>query len=280
MSDYTQGINEHYGSVDLCARIVAAVRAAGLDPARVTRDNLGTFDEFHSGGRPSTRELARLAGLNAEMAVLDAGCGVGGPARTLAAEFGCRVTGLDLTEQFCRAAEMLTGWVGLAGRVSFRCGNALDMPFDAESFDLVWSQNSMMNIEDKGRLFREVARVLRPGGLFAFEAVLAGPVPGIHLPTFWASSPALNFLVPPGEVQALLAAAGFRVRDWIDRTAAGLERARERRAAIPDEAAAPLGRSAIVATDVAAKMANSARNAEEGHTIAVQVVCVRGERSS
>ena len=109
--------------------------------------------------------------------MLDIGSGIGGPARTLAAEFGCRVTGLDVTEAFCRAATMLTGWLRLQDRVTFRHGNALDMPFGDAAFDVAWSQNSMMNIEDKATLFREVHRVLRPGGLFVFDVVLAGPTP-------------------------------------------------------------------------------------------------------
>ncbi|MDE3154971.1 MAG: class I SAM-dependent methyltransferase [Acidobacteriota bacterium] len=274
MLDYARGINDHYGSTDLCARIVAAVRAAGLDPATVTRDDLAPFDEFHTGGRESTRELARLAGVHDGQLVLDVGSGIGGPARTLAAEFGCRVTGLDLTEEFCRAAELLTGWVGISDRVSFRHGNALHVPFDEASFDIVWSQNSMMNIEDKAALFREVRRVLRPGGLFAFDVVAAGPVPRVRFPTFWAPGPALNFLATPDALRSLLEEAGFRVRDWQDQTAARLESARRRRA--PSAGPAPvLGRDVIVAEDVPLKIENSVRNTEEGHTVAVRAIAVR-----
>ena len=273
MADDARGINDHYGSVDISARIVASVRAAGFDPSTITREDLASFDEFHTGGRESTRGLARLAGVREGQQVLDAGSGIGGPARTLAAEFGCRVTGIDLTEAFCRAAEMLTGWVGLSDRVTFRHGSALDMPFEDQAFDVVWSQNSMMNIEDKAGLFREVARVLRPGGLFAFDVVLAGPAPGMHYPTFWASSPALNFLVPPDELRRRLTAEGFVVRDWRDQTAARLESAKHRQAGAPAPAA--LGREVIVTTDVARKIENSVRNMEEGHTVALRVVAVR-----
>lgn len=275
MSSYVRGIDTHYGPVDLCARIEAAVRAAGLDPATLSRDDLATFDEFHSGGRTSTRELARLAGLAQGLRVLDVGCGVGGPARTLAAEFGCRVVGVDLTEQFCRAAVMLTGWLRLADRVAVHRADATALPYREASFDAVWSQNSLMNVDDKARVFREVARVLRPGGLFAFEVVLAGPVPGLCLPTFWAASPAFSFLARPDAVRAQLAAAGLQVRHWADHTAARLAQGHRRRAAIARDAAAPLGRSAIVVADVAAKIANSVRNVEGGHTVAVQGVCVK-----
>ena len=98
-----------------------------------------------------SQELARLTGLHEGMHVLDVGSGLGGPARTLAAEFGCRVTGRDLTEEFCRAAVMLTVRVGLQDRITFQHGSALDLPFEEATFDVVWTQGVFMNIADKPR---------------------------------------------------------------------------------------------------------------------------------
>jgi sarcosine/dimethylglycine N-methyltransferase len=112
--------------------------------------------------------LARLAGLREGMHVLDVGSGLGGPARTLAVEFGWRVTGLDLTEEFCWVATMLTARVGLQERVAFRYGSALDLPFEAATFDVVWTQGVLMNLGDKARFFAEASRVIRPGGRLAF----------------------------------------------------------------------------------------------------------------
>jgi ubiquinone/menaquinone biosynthesis C-methylase UbiE len=120
MSDYAHVINQHYGQAELGAKILTALRAAGKDLEALTRDDLASFDEQHDGGREGTLELARLAGLRTGMHVLDIGSGLGGPARTLAAEFGCQVTGLDLTEASCQVAEMLTTRVGLSERVTFR----------------------------------------------------------------------------------------------------------------------------------------------------------------
>jgi ubiquinone/menaquinone biosynthesis C-methylase UbiE len=205
------------------------------------------------------------------MTVLDVGSGVGGPARTLAAEFGATVMGIDVTTEFYRAGQLLTGFVGLTDRVTFRHADALDMPFSDASFDAVWSQNTIMNIADKARLFREVHRVLRPGGVFAIETVLAGSTPGIHYPTFWASSPEMNFLVSPDDARALLAAAGFREERWDDVTRTRLDLAQQRRAEGP-AAAAVLGRDVIVVDDVPQKLANSVRNSEEGRTVSVRAV--------
>jgi sarcosine/dimethylglycine N-methyltransferase len=277
-SDYSRTINRHYGVGDLSARILERLRAAGKDPATVTRDDLATFDEFHTGGRESTRELARLAAIRPGMRVLDVGSGIGGPARTLAAEYGATVVGLDLTEEFCLAATTLTELVGLADRVTFRYGDALAIPFEDGRFDAVWSQNSIMNVPDHSRLFAEMHRVLVPGGTLALEAVFAGPVEGVILPTFWASAPELNFLMAPAVARALLGTAGFREVLWQDTTADTLEHARRRRPPAPAPEAAPaLGRDTIVLEDVARKIENAVRNLEQERIVTVRAVLRRDE---
>jgi ubiquinone/menaquinone biosynthesis C-methylase UbiE len=128
MSDYAETINKHYGQSVLSVKILTALREAGKDIDALTREDLSSFDEYHGGGLAATRELAQIAELHEGLQVLDVGSGIGGPARTLAAEFGCRVTGLDLTEEFCRTAVVLTNLLHLSDLVTFRQGNALDMP--------------------------------------------------------------------------------------------------------------------------------------------------------
>ena len=149
MPNYPRSINDQYGQPDLSSRILKALQDAGKDINSLTREDLSSFDEFHGGGLAATKELASLAGPLEGLQVLDVGSGIGGPARTLASEYGCEVTGIDLTEEFCLAAEMLTARLGLDDKVRFRCGNALDLPFDDATFDLVWMQNSSMNIPEK-----------------------------------------------------------------------------------------------------------------------------------
>ena len=109
-------------------------------------------------------ELARLAGLRAGAEVLDVGGGLGGPARTLALRLGCRVTVLDVTEEYCRVGVELTRRTGLAGRVSFHHGDALALPFADARFDVVWTQHSSMNVDDKEALYAGIHRALRRGG--------------------------------------------------------------------------------------------------------------------
>ncbi len=120
----------HYGGDGLLARIEAALAAAGRDPLRPGREDLAGFDEFHGGGRASTRELASAAGCGPGMRVLDVGCGIGGPARTLADEFGCRVSGIDLTPAFVATASALSERMGFADRTEFRVADATRLPFE------------------------------------------------------------------------------------------------------------------------------------------------------
>lgn len=275
MSDYVKSVNAHYGPLDIANRILERLTEAGKNIDVLTRDDLTTFDEFHGGGRASTRALARLAGLARDASVLDVGSGIGGPARTLAAEFGCRVMGIDITEEFCRAAQMLTARLGMSDAVSFRHGNAVDMPFDDESFDVVWSQNTLMNIEQKSELFSQIRRVLKPGGIFAFEALLAGREGELHFPVFWATSPDLNYLVTMQQMQAWLLEAGLVKVAWKDTSTDIIEAGRKRLAALEQEGPPPLGLGVIVPGDVTTKMRNSLKNTEEGRTVAVQAVYAR-----
>ena len=206
--------------------------------------------------------------------MLDVGSGIGGPARTLAAEFGCRPVGLDLTREFCRAAAMLNDLVGFADRVAFVQGNALALPFGDGAFDAVWSQNAIMNIADKPRLFAEIRRVLGPRGTVAFEAALAGPKGEARYPTFWAPSADLSFLVPPAELHAIVAAAGFVEVAWEDTTARVLERARARRDGAASDVSA-LGRDVVIPGDLTAKIDNAVRNGEEGRVVTMRAVVRR-----
>jgi SAM-dependent methyltransferase len=114
---------------------------------------------------------------------------------------------------------MLTTRMGLDHRVSHHVGNALALPFPDGAFDLVWTQNSGMNIADKERLYRGFHRVLRPRGRLALQEPMAGPVTPIVYPVMWAREASTSFLRPPAEMRAVIEAAGFRVQVWDDVTA-------------------------------------------------------------
>jgi sarcosine/dimethylglycine N-methyltransferase len=270
--NYSQSVNQHYGQPYLKAKVLAALQNAGKNVDALTRDDLKTFDEFHFGGIAETRNLAELAALKPDTHVLDIGSGLGGPARTLAAEFGCRVTGLDLTDEFCQVAGMLTERVGLADCITFRQGNALDMPFDDSTFDVAWTQFAGMNIEDKARLYSEVRRVLKNGGLLAFHEVMAGSIPDLHYPVFWANDASLNYLKSPQEIWQLLTERNFEEVAWKDLTEHSAAWFRTFLGRPQQSGPAPLGSDIFIPDSVPQKAANVLRNLEENRIAVAQAV--------
>ena len=254
-------VETHYTRADIGEAILAALKTAGKDLDHLTPDDLAPVDEFHGGQRPATVRLAELVGFTGTERVLDVGSGLGGPSRYLAWHYGCRVSGVDLTAEFVRVAEMLTRLTRLVDKVDYRPGNALDLPFEGESFDVVWSQNAAMNIADRDRLYTEMRRVLKPGGKLALQEVAAGPGRLPHYPVAWAREPSISFLFSPEETREKLEGAGFRVLVWQDTTEPSLEAARRRAQAV--EATPALGRHLILGSDWAAMSRNSLRNLEE-----------------
>jgi SAM-dependent methyltransferase len=220
MSELDAGTVEAYwGREHLAEAILAALTARGTDLDALTPEALAPVDQFHGGGKPVTVRLARLAGARPGMRVLDVGGGFGGPARTLAVEFGCLVTTVDLTASYVRAAQMLTAKMRLDDRVSHHVGNALALSFPDETFDLVWTQNSGMNVADKERLYAGFHRVLRPGGVLALQEPMAGSGGPLLYPVMWGRDASTSFLRAPSEMRAVIEAAGFRPRVWDDVTA-------------------------------------------------------------
>lgn len=219
MTDSFSKVASHYGEAGIGERILAALQEEGIDIDALTPRDLSPIDQFHTRGILATREHAELAAPTEDMHVLDIGCGIGGPARYLASTYGCRVTGVDLTEEFVAVAKMLTERCRLDHFVDFRQANGLDLPFDDASFDMAWCQNVTMNIEDKAAFYREIARVLKPGGRFTSTEMATGAAGPPHFPLPWARVPEISFLVPQEEMRAALEAAGFRIVEWRDTSA-------------------------------------------------------------
>jgi SAM-dependent methyltransferase len=273
MNQYKETITQHYSQPDLDGNILGALEKAGKNTESLTRADISSFDEFHIRGLEATLELAQIAGLKEDLKVLDLGCGIGGPARTLAAEFGCEVTGLDLVEQYCHTAEMLTERVGLGNKVRFRQGNMLDMPFEDASFDVVWSQHTAMNIEFKELLYGEIRRVLRPEGRLALYEICSGYKSQLYFPVPWASDPTINFLISPDALLQRLQSTGFREVHWEDVSAPCLEWFQNlisNMASRPADAPPPLGLNLIMGSSEKAK--NITRNLEEDRVRVVQGV--------
>lgn len=268
-------VERHYELSDLVVRISDALKASGKDLARLTLDDLAAVDEFHTRGRASTTDLARLLELKPSDSVLDLGSGLGGPARYLAKTIGCRVTGIDLTRAFADAANALSTMVGMQGVVQFRQGDALDIPFPEATFDVVWSQNVAMNIADRSRLYAGIHRALKPGGRYGFTDIVAGPGGTPHYPQPWAREATISHLRSAKETWALIEAAGLIVTAVVDQSEDALARTEARIAQEANPKVSAAGLHLILGDQWPAIQQNSLRNYREQRIGFIQGVAVR-----
>lgn len=257
---------DHYGREDLTARIAAALEGR----ADLAWADLAPLDQFHVRGLAATRELAAGLELRGGETILDVGSGLGGPARHLAAEHGARVTGIDLSQPFVDAATMLAQRVGLADRVSYRQGDALDLPFETGSFDHAWSQHVAMNIADRARLYGGIRRVLKPGGRFAIYDVVAGDGQPLAFPLPWAASAESSFLLTEAGMDEILRRTGFAPLLWEDRTGEGIAWF-ARQVAAP----APLGLPLVMGPRFPEMVANLRHDLIEGRIRLIQAIVER-----
>ena len=261
LTDSFKSVASHYGEAGIGERILTALQEEGIDIDALTPEILAPIDQFHTRGILATREHAALAAPSEDMHVLDVGCGVGGPARYLATTYGCRVTGVDLTAEFVAVAKMLTERCRLDHFVDFRQANALDLPFAGASFDLVWCQNVTMNIDDKAGFYREIARVLKPGGRFTSTEMAAGAAGPPYFPLPWARVSEISFLTPQDDMRAALESADLRIVEWRDTTAEVIAAAQSQ---AEQARHGKLGVGLVAGADFPERMANTRRSLTEG----------------
>jgi MPBQ/MSBQ methyltransferase len=213
-----QKMSEHFAPSDLRSRVSDVLAAAGKDSSNTTVDDLGMLDQWHVMGDVPVRRLAEKAGIRRQDLVLDAGAGMGGPARLLAATYGCTVVGVDVTVPYLETAELLTEVTDLGELVSFQRADVTVLPFGDEEFAVVWTEHAAQSIPDKPKFFSELYRVLKSGGKAVVHDLYRGPSGDVHFPAFWGRDDSISFLSSDSEMRSMLEAAGFRVVDWLDTT--------------------------------------------------------------
>ena len=267
-------ITGHYSSGELLDRLRAVLTEDGADPDAPTIASMAPYDQFHGRGMEATQELAGVLDAAASDHVLDVGSGIGGPARYMADRFGCRVTGIDLTPEFCDAARHVTGLMGLGERVAFEQGDATAMPFGDAAFDKAYSMNVSMNIADKAGFYTEIGRVLKPGGRLILSEIAQGPGGDVDYPTPWARTAASSFLATPEETRAGLEACGFTVEQVRDTSEKVLEFGARSRALV-EAGKKPLHRAVqLFHGDLASEsMGNTSRGVAEKRLVPIEVLC-------
>ncbi len=272
MSDH-QHVADHYTNGGLLAAIETGVAAMGKTPDDISVDELGPVDEFHIGGRQASEDLLSQLDLTAAHEVLDIGCGLGGGARLVASRYGSRVTGIDLTAEFVAAGNALSGWVGLADRVTLDHGSALDLPYNADSFHAAYMLHVGMNIADKTALMTAVHRALRPGGVFAVYDIMRNGGGDVTYPMPWAADAETSALAPPDDYKQAFEAAGFEIvaeRNRHDFAVAFFERLRARMAAAGSPP--PLGLHIVMGGNAAQKLGNMIDGVADGRIAPVELI--------
>jgi SAM-dependent methyltransferase len=266
-------VSAHYARTDLFSRILAALADAGIPMEHVTPDLLAPVDQFHTRGRAATLELSAMGRISSVDRVLDVGGGIGGPARTLAGTTGCRVHVVDLIDEYCRTGAELSRLTGLDSRVTFERADARALPADAEAFDVVWTQHSSMNVDDKEGMYREFWRVLRPGGRFVMHEICAGSVLPLLLPVPWASVPEDSCLVSVAEMAAAIRQVGFERIAWSETTEESLTWFRRQAASSRGNGHPPaLGLHLLLGARYPGAIANLTRNLADGRVTVIQGV--------
>ena len=255
-------VQAHWTRAGVLARIDGALTELGHDPQNLNPEILATLEHLHSGGFATTRDQAKRVSITDESRVLDVGCGIGGPARHLAYTYGCRVDGIDLTTELVETGRVLTERCKLADRVVLQVGNALELPYPDQTFDVVWCQNVTMNIADKAGLLAGVYRVLKRGGLFTATEYSVGPGGDIIFPVPWAYDASMNFLEPADVMRTQYHMAGFRILEWMNYSDKAIEHY-ERMLSAPPKLSGKL----IFGDDAPERQHNSQLNLIERRTI-------------
>jgi SAM-dependent methyltransferase len=269
-------VEAHYtGGGGQVAAVRAALERAGFDLAGLSASDLAPLDEFHSRGRVATLEVAGQLEVGPDDRLLDLGSGLGGPARTLAEEVGCSVTGVDLTPEFCEVAAALSEWTGLGDLTTFRVGDATALDLPDRSFDAVMTLHVAMNIPDKAGLYAEAYRVLKPGGRFVAYDILQGEGGPVRYPVPWAPDAGTSHLATPEIMRTLLTSAGFDLVaevDSSDESIRWFEQVRER---VEREGPPPITFQVFLGATFGQMAANQVENIMERRIRTVMFTCRR-----
>lgn len=222
MENLNQNIEDHYLKEGLFEDIVHRLKVQNIDLNNVKRSDIAGVDEFHVRGAAVSRELANGINING-LKVLDVGCGLGGPCRMLADEYNCQTTGIDLSKEYIRTANKLSELVNLNNKTTFIQGNATELPFEDNHFDVVWTQHVQMNVPNKKKFYYEINRVLKSGGYFLFYDILKKGNGEINYPMPWASDSNLSFLFKSEKMNYFLEEFGLTKKQSTNQTQAGID---------------------------------------------------------
>ena len=269
-------VSTHYQHGSLIKVIEEGFNRQGKAPPDISLDDMSVIDEFHIGGRQASEEFLDQLRLQERSLVLDVGCGLGGPARFVASQFGCLVSGIDLTHEYVDTGNVLSNWVGLDKKVILQQGSATALPFPDGQFDAAYMMHVGMNIADKKSLFVEVFKVLKPDGIFGIYDVMQIGSGEMQYPAPWAASKSTSSLASPQDYQTGLKEAGFNILATRERGDFAIEFFENIKRRMAETTADPvLGLHVLMGDDAKTKVANVLQSIKEGSIAPVELIAQR-----
>jgi ubiquinone/menaquinone biosynthesis C-methylase UbiE len=266
-------VASHYVHGSLIQAIEEGLNRQGKTISTISIDDVSSIDEFHIGGRQASEDFVTQMELEEQSLVLDVGCGLGGPARFVAASFGCSVTGIDLTHEYVDTGNIISNWVGLDKKVILQQGSAMALPFPDGQFDAAYMMHVGMNISDKKSLFSQIFKILKPGGKFGVYDVMQLQEGGIDYPVPWAASAKTSSLASPERYQRLLEQSGFTISGMRERSGFAVEFFEAMQKKLASSQGMPeLGLHVLMGADTKQKMANVMQGIRSGVIAPVELL--------
>jgi MPBQ/MSBQ methyltransferase len=265
-------ITSHYHTDNISEFVLRALEKEKGSLKNLKVHDLVPIEGFHIRGRKSTVELSELLQIKPTDNILDVGSGPGGAARYLASQYGCHVVGLDLTPSYVSLAADLSELVGLQDLNTFKCGNALEMPFENDSFDILWMEHVQMNISNKKEFILEISRVLKPSGRLAINEVFKGEKGEPYLPAPWSGDKSTSHMVSAEDMMQLFENTNFAVLEWRDVTDVSSQWFQGMLKRLETNGHPPFGVHLLMGQNAKEKMVNVGRSLAEGRAKVVQAV--------
>jgi ubiquinone/menaquinone biosynthesis C-methylase UbiE len=266
MESNASAITKQYYLEHLLEDIIHRLEEQGVDIDNVQRKDVSGVDEFHVRGAQVSKELVDSIELN-NLSVLDVGCGLGGPARMIADEFNCQVSGIDMCSEYIRTAEGLSELVGLDNKTNFIVGDALNLPYEDEFFDVVWTQHVQMNIEDKKRFYSEINRVLKKGGSFLYYDIFKTGNKDVNYPVPWANIPDVSHLGTIANMNSILTILGFNAIEIKDQSVAAEEFLHKLFIKLKADGPPKIGLNVLMGASTKEKLGNILQGIKEGKIV-------------
>ncbi len=266
-------VAKHYTHGSLVDAISQGIQAIGKTTDTVEIDDLGPVDEFHIGGRIATESFLSQLDIDSTHHVLDVGCGLGGASRFAANKYGCRVTGVDLTQEYVDTGNVICRWLGLDDKINLELEDATQLPHPDETFQRAYMLHVGMNIADKQSLATELYRVTRAGGRLGIYDVMRVGDGELTFPVPWASEPQGSSVDPVSIYKAALKAAGFTILTERNRREFALEFfAQLKSKAASAEGPPPLGLHILMGGTATEKIGNMIENISRNVVAPVEII--------